>query len=60
MRFLVAHDPEQLCQQAAASAQRWAAGRPLSPLDGVPFAVKDSVDALPYPTTAGTAFMAGW
>ena len=26
----------------------------------VPAAVKDCVDALPYPTTAGTAFMAGW
>jgi Asp-tRNA(Asn)/Glu-tRNA(Gln) amidotransferase A subunit family amidase len=60
MRFLVAHDPQQLRQQAAASAERWAAGLPLSPLDGVPFAVKDCVDALPYPTTAGTAFMADW
>lgn len=45
---------------AAASAARWAAGAPLSPLDGVPFAVKDCVDALPYPTTSGTAFMADW
>jgi aspartyl-tRNA(Asn)/glutamyl-tRNA(Gln) amidotransferase subunit A len=60
MHFLVAHDPQQLRQQAAASAERWAAGRQLSPLDGVPFAVKDCVDALPYPTTAGTAFMADW
>lgn len=38
MRFLVAHDPDHLRQLAAASSQRWAAGRPLSPLDGVPFA----------------------
>ncbi|PRW59826.1 fatty acid amide hydrolase [Chlorella sorokiniana] len=60
MRFLVAHDPELLRQAAAASTQRWRSGRPLSPLDGVPFAVKDCMDALPYPTTAGTGFMADW
>eukprot|EP00887_Chlorella_sp_A99_P006764 scaffold3.g6764.t1 len=60
MRFLVAHDPAHLRQQAAASSERWAAGRPLSVLDGVPFAAKDIPDAPPYPTTAGTAFMAGW
>lgn len=60
MRFLIAHDPAHLRQLAAASSQRWQAGRPLSPLDGVPFAVKDMVDALPYPTTCGTAFLAGW
>jgi Asp-tRNA(Asn)/Glu-tRNA(Gln) amidotransferase A subunit family amidase len=60
MRFLIAFDPEHLRQQAAASTQRYAAGQPLSPLDGVPFAVKDCTDAAPYPTTAGTAFMAQW
>lgn len=38
MRFFVAHEPERLRQQAAAATQRWAQGRPLSPLDGVPFA----------------------
>ena len=45
---------------SAASTSRWAAGKPLSVLDGVPFAVKDAIDALPYPTTAGTAYMAKW
>ncbi|KAL4419344.1 hypothetical protein ABPG75_002647, partial [Micractinium tetrahymenae] len=60
MRFFVAHEPERLRQLAAASTQRWAEGRPLSPLDGVPFAVKDCVDALPYPTTGGTGFFADW
>ena len=60
MRFLIAHNPAHLRQQAAASTERWAAGKPLSVLDGVPFAVKDIVDALPYPTTAGTAFLAEW
>lgn len=26
-------------------------GQPISVLDGVPFAVKDEIDCLPYPTT---------
>lgn len=135
MRFLVAHEPQRLRQQAAASTARWQQGRPLSPLDGVPYAgaacpcraalvgassfplprprsrrlqslgfapcpvlprpappcrprrlllhvelaaclptsraalcharliepaVKDGCDALPYPTTTGTGFMAEW
>lgn len=60
MRFLISWDPEHIREQAAASTARYAAGAPLSPLDGVPFAVKDGGDAAPYPTTAGTAFMAAW
>lgn len=32
-------------------------GRPLSALDGVPYTVIDGMDALPYPTTAGTIFV---
>lgn len=37
---------------------RFAAGKPLSLLDGVPYALIDALDALPYGTTAGTAFLA--
>lgn len=57
-RWLTAWDPKHLRTQAEASTARWAAGAPLSLLDGVPFAVKDCLDALPYPTTGGTVFMA--
>jgi hypothetical protein len=32
-------------------------GQPLSVLDGVPFAVKDSIDALPYGSSAGTTYV---
>lgn len=32
-------------------------GRVRSPLEGVPFAVKDVIDATPYPTTLGTSYM---
>ena len=42
-------------QQAQASAQRWAKGLPLGPLDGVPLALKDNIDVVGMPCTAGTA-----
>ena len=42
-------------QQAQASAQRWARGQPLGPLDGVMMALKDNVDVVGMPCTAGTA-----
>lgn len=43
---------------AVSERSRYAAGKPLSVLDGVPFAVKDLMDALPCPTGAGTAYLA--
>ncbi len=43
---------------AAASDARRRAGRPLSPLDGVPFAVKANIDVVGVPTTSGTALTA--
>ena len=43
-------------QQARASAERWKDKKPLSVLDGVPVAVKDEVDMVPYLTTVGTKF----
>lgn len=48
---------EGALQAAEASAERWRAGAPLSVLDGVPYAVKDSQDAQEYPTCSGTTFM---
>ena len=41
-------------RDAAASAGRWAAGRPLSPLDGVPFAPKDIFATTGIRTTHGS------
>lgn len=40
-------------REAAASHKRWAAGQPLSPLDGVPVAWKDLYDLAGCVTTAG-------
>ena len=45
-------------QQAQASAQRWASGQPLGPLDGVVMALKDNIDVVGMPCTAGTAAFA--
>lgn len=44
--------------EAAASAQRWREGRPLSALDGVPVAWKDLFDIAGTVTTAGSAVFA--
>ena len=40
--------------QAAASDKRRAAGKSLGPLDGVPILIKDNIDAVGMPTTAGS------
>ena len=49
---------DQALQQAHASAQRWASGQPLGPLDGVVMALKDNIDVVGMPCTAGTAAFA--
>jgi Asp-tRNA(Asn)/Glu-tRNA(Gln) amidotransferase A subunit family amidase len=54
LRAIIACDEEDVRRQARASAERWRRGAPLSWLDGVPVAVKDELDQVPYPTTAGT------
>ncbi|GBF99222.1 fatty acid amide hydrolase-like [Raphidocelis subcapitata] len=49
--------PDHLRAQAAAATARYAARAPLSVLDGVPFAVKDSVPAYAHETGHGTTFL---
>jgi aspartyl-tRNA(Asn)/glutamyl-tRNA(Gln) amidotransferase subunit A len=43
-------DPDTTITQAQASEQRWRQGQPLSALDGVPVAVKDSILTQGWPT----------
>jgi Asp-tRNA(Asn)/Glu-tRNA(Gln) amidotransferase A subunit family amidase len=57
LRAFIACDPENVMAQARESTERWKAGKPLGPLDGVPIAIKDELDTVPYPTTAGTRFL---
>jgi Asp-tRNA(Asn)/Glu-tRNA(Gln) amidotransferase A subunit family amidase len=48
---------DDLRRQAKESAERIRHGNPLSLLDGVPIAVKDEIDAVPYTTSVGTSFL---
>ena len=57
LRAFRATNRDDLMAQARASAERLRAGRPLGLLDGVPIAVKDEVDQVPYGTTVGTSFL---
>lgn len=57
LRAFLAVRRDDLLAQARASAARWRENRPISPLDGVPVAVKDEMDQVPFPTTAGTTYM---
>jgi Asp-tRNA(Asn)/Glu-tRNA(Gln) amidotransferase A subunit family amidase len=57
LRAIIACRKDDVMNQAAMSAARYREGRPLSVFDGVPVAVKDELDMLPYPTTVGTKFL---
>ncbi len=50
---------EQVLQEAAAIDAKAAAGQSILPLCGLPLAVKDSIDCLPYPTSAATPALLG-
>ena len=57
LRAIIAVEREDVLRQARAATERIKNGQPLSTFDGVPVAVKDEVDVVPYPTTVGTAFL---
>jgi len=57
LRAIIACQKEDVLAQAKASQERLEKGRPISIFDGVPVAIKDEVDMVPYPTTTGTAFL---
>ena len=57
LRAFIAQYAEDLLAQALASEARHKSGTTLGPLDGVPIAIKDELDCVPYPTTLGTCFL---
>ena len=57
LRAFIAVNEDNVLQQAKAATERIQSGNALSIFDGVPVAVKDELDMLPYPTTVGTAFL---
>jgi Asp-tRNA(Asn)/Glu-tRNA(Gln) amidotransferase A subunit family amidase len=59
IRAFIACRDDDVMSQAREATRRHEAGRPVGPLDGVPIAIKDEIDMVPYPTTAGTRFLGG-
>ncbi|KAK4341064.1 hypothetical protein RND71_039565 [Anisodus tanguticus] len=57
MSFFINFDADDILRQATESTHRYQQGEPLSVLDGVPIAIKDEIDCMPYPTTGGTKWM---
>lgn len=57
LRAITASYTDELLRQAQESAVRLREGRPRSIFEGVPVAVKEEFDVVPYPTTVGTAFL---
>ncbi|KAM7529044.1 hypothetical protein LguiB_032454 [Lonicera macranthoides] len=57
MSFFIHYDTEDILRQATESTLRYERGEPISILDGVPVAIKDEIDCLPYPTTGGTKWL---
>jgi Asp-tRNA(Asn)/Glu-tRNA(Gln) amidotransferase A subunit family amidase len=45
---------------AERSSERWRAGRPLSPIDGMPVGIKDIIETADMPTEMGSPLFAGW
>ena len=57
LRAFIAVNRQDVLAQAQAAQERIHSGQALSPMDGVPVAVKDEIDMQPYPTTVGTRFL---
>ncbi|MBE2221758.1 MAG: amidase [Anaerolineae bacterium] len=57
LRAFIAVDEAEVMRQAEEATVRFREKRPLSLFDGVPVAVKDELDMVPYPTTVGTSFL---
>jgi Asp-tRNA(Asn)/Glu-tRNA(Gln) amidotransferase A subunit family amidase len=57
MNAISASYAEEIIKQAETSADLIKKGKPRSFLEGVPVAIKDEIDLVPYPTTVGTSFL---
>ncbi|PWA34666.1 amidase [Artemisia annua] len=57
MSFFINYESHDILRQATESTLRYERGEPISVLDGVPIAIKDEIDCMPYPTTGGTKWL---
>ena len=60
VRAFVYFDPAGPRAAADAATARYRAGRPLSPVDGCPVAVKDIIETADMPTQMNSAIFEGW
>lgn len=56
----VRFDIEAARAAADASTERWRAGKPASPIDGMPMGIKDIIETADMPTEMGSPLFAGW
>ncbi|MBX9774831.1 MAG: amidase [Xanthobacteraceae bacterium] len=56
----VTFDIEGARAAADASTARWKAGKPASPIDGMPMGIKDIIETADMPTEMGSPLFAGW
>jgi Asp-tRNA(Asn)/Glu-tRNA(Gln) amidotransferase A subunit family amidase len=54
LNFIRSFNEESIREQAAASTERYKAGKPLSDLDGIFIPIKEEADIKGYETRAGT------
>lgn len=59
IKAFTCHDLEQAREQADASSRRYAEGRPLSPIDGMPVGIKDIIDTREMPTEMNSSIYSG-
>ena len=53
-------DPVGARRQADDASARWQAGKPLSPIDGMPVGIKDIIETIDFPTEMGSPLYEGW
>ncbi|MFN3892187.1 MAG: amidase [Beijerinckiaceae bacterium] len=60
LAFTARADVSKARALADEASNRWRAGTPLSPVDGMPFGVKDVIETIDLPTQMGSPLYAGW
>ncbi len=60
VQAFAAMDPAAARRAADKSEARWREGRPLSPIDGMPIALKDIFETADMPTGFGSPIFSGW
>ncbi|HVH80528.1 MAG TPA: amidase family protein, partial [Stellaceae bacterium] len=59
VRAFVCQDADAARKAADRSTERWRAGRPLSPIDGMPLGIKDIIETIDMPTGQGSPLWDG-